>query len=127
MTGYVLAVNYMGSAVGAVASAVYPAIGTALACLFLKERVTWYQWGFLALTILGVFGLSYSPQLNVENFWLGLLGALMCAFGWGIEAVILPEGNAAEVACLQGIRVYPARHLRQVVMPSSSLAAARSA
>ena len=91
MTGYVLAVNYMGSAVGAVASAVYPAIGTALACLFLKERVKWYQWGFLVLTLLGVFGLSYSPQLNVENFWLGLLGALMCAFGWGIEAVILAK------------------------------------
>ena len=42
MTGYVLAVNYMGASVGAVASAVYPAIGTALAYIFLKERVKWY-------------------------------------------------------------------------------------
>ena len=91
MTGYMMAVKYMGASVGAVASAVYPAIGTALACLFLKERVRWYQWIFLAVTLFGVYGLSYSPSIELENFWLGLLGALMCAFGWGIEAVILAK------------------------------------
>ena len=91
MTGYVMAVNYMGASIGAVASAIYPAIGTVLAYLLLKEKVKWYQWIFLAATLLGVFGLSYSPSLNVENFWLGLLGAAMCAFGWGIEAVILAK------------------------------------
>ncbi len=91
MTGYVLAVNYLGSSVGAVASAVYPAIGTVLAYIFLKEKVKWYQWIFLAMTLLGVYGLSYSPTLEVANFWLGLLGAFMCAFGWGIEAVILAK------------------------------------
>ncbi len=91
MTGYVMAVNYMGASIGAVASAIYPAIGTALACVFLKERVKWYQWLFLALTLLGVYGLSYSPTLQVEHFWLGLLGAFMCAFGWGIEAVVLAK------------------------------------
>ena len=91
MTGYVLAVNYMGASIGAVASAVYPAIGTVLACIFLKERVNWYQWIFLGLTLMGVYGLSYSPTLSVQNFWLGLTGALMCAFGWGIEAVVLAK------------------------------------
>ncbi|MBO5453360.1 MAG: DMT family transporter [Clostridia bacterium] len=91
MTGYVLAVNYMGSSVGAVASAVYPAIGSVLAYFFLKEKIKWYQWIFLIMTLAGVFGLSYSPDLNVKNFWLGLLGAFMCAFGWGIEGVILSK------------------------------------
>lgn len=91
MTGYVMAVNYMGASVGAVASAVYPAVGTVLAYLFLKEKVRWYQWIFLILTMLGVYGLSYSPGLQMDNFWLGLLGAFMCAFGWGIEAVILAK------------------------------------
>ncbi len=89
MTGYVLAVNYMGASIGAVASAIYPAIGSVLAYLFLKEKIKWYQWIFLLLTLLGVFGLSYSPELNVRNFWVGLCGAFMCAFGWGIEGVIL--------------------------------------
>ena len=91
MTGYVLAVNYMGASIGAVASAVFPAIGSILAYIFLKEKMKWYQWIFLVFTLLGVYGLSYSPDLKIENFWLGLLGAAMCAFGWGIEAVVLAK------------------------------------
>lgn len=91
MTGYVLCVNYMGASIGAVASAVFPAIGTVLAFFFLKEKMKWYQWLFLIATLLGVYGLSYSPDLQISNFWLGLAGALMCSFGWGIEAVILAK------------------------------------
>ena len=95
MTGYVLAVNCLGASVGAVASAVYPAVGTVLAWLFLKEKTKWYQWIFLILTLLGVYGLSYSPSFSGGNFVLGIAGAFMCAFGWGIEAVILAK-------CLKG-------------------------
>ena len=91
MTGYVMAVNYMGASIGAVASAIFPAIGSLLAYIFLKEKMKWYQWVFLMITLLGVYGLSYSPDLQVENFWLGLLGAIMCSFGWGIEAVVLAK------------------------------------
>ncbi|MBQ7037302.1 MAG: DMT family transporter [Clostridia bacterium] len=91
MTGYVLAVNYMGASIGAVASAIYPAIGSVLAYFFLKEKIKWYQWVFLILTLMGVFGLSYSPEIDIKNFWIGLCGAFMCAFGWGIEGVILSK------------------------------------
>jgi len=110
MTGYVLAINYMGASVGAVASAIYPAIGTAIACIFLKEKVKWYQWAFLLCTLVGVFGLSYSPSPAIESFWLGLLGAFMCAFGWGIEAVILAK-------CLKGndVKSEYALNIRQAV------------
>ena len=72
MTGYVLAINYMGASIGAVASAIFPAIGAILAYFFLKEKMQWYRWVFLFATLLGVY-------------------ALMCAFGWGIEAVILAK------------------------------------
>ncbi len=92
MTGYVLAINYMGASIGAVASAIFPAIGAILAYFFLKEKMQWYRWVFLAATLLGVYGLSYSPDLDIKNFWLGVVGALMCAFGWGIEAVIVAKG-----------------------------------
>ncbi len=91
MTGYVMTVNYMGASVGAVASAVFPAIGTVLAFFFLKEKMQWYRWILLIITLLGVYGLSYSPNLDIKNFWLGITGALMCSFGWGIEAVILAK------------------------------------
>ena len=91
MTGYVMCINYMGASVGAIASAAFPAIGAVLAYFFLKEKMQWYRWIFLLLTLAGVYGLSYSPELNITNFWLGLLGAVMCSFGWGIEAVILAK------------------------------------
>ena len=91
MTGYVMCVNYMGASVGAIASAVFPAIGAVLAYFFLKEKMKWYQWLFLVITLAGVYGLSYSPELDISNFLLGILGAAMCSFGWGIEAVILAK------------------------------------
>nr|WP_300868249.1 DMT family transporter [uncultured Acetatifactor sp.] len=98
MTGYVLAVSYMGASIGAVASAIFPAIGAVLAYFFLKEKMQWYRWIFLLITLLGVYGLSWSPELEMSNFALGVAGALMCAFGWGIEAVILAK-------CLQDAEV----------------------
>jgi len=91
MTGYLLTVNNLGASIGAVASAIFPAIGTVLAYIFLKEKMKWYQWVFLLFTLAGVYGLSYSPEINVQNYVLGIIGALMCAFGWGIEAVILAK------------------------------------
>ena len=54
MTGYVLAVSYMGASIGAVASAIFPAIGAVLAYFFLKEKMQWYRWIFLLMTLLGV-------------------------------------------------------------------------
>ena len=91
MTGYVLSVANMGASIGAVASAIFPAIGAVLAYFFLKEKMQWYRWVFLILSLSGVYGLSYSPELNIVNFWLGFIGTLMCAFGWGIEAVIIAK------------------------------------
>lgn len=91
MTGYVLSVANMGASIGAVASAIFPAIGSILAYLFLKEKMQWYRWISLIVSLLGVYGLSYSPEINIINFWLGFIGTLMCAFGWGIEAVIIAK------------------------------------
>ena len=91
MTGYVLSVANMGASIGAVASAIFPAVGAVLAYFFLKEKMAWYRWVFLILSLLGVYGLSYSPDVNITNFWLGFAGTLMCAFGWGIEAVIIAK------------------------------------
>lgn len=46
----------------------------------------------------------------------GALPMVISASERGVEEVILPAGNAAEVACIQGVRVYPAKSLREVVM-----------
>ncbi len=110
MTGYVLAVNYMGASAGAVASAIYPAIGAVLAYVFLKEKIRWYQWIFLLCTLLGVWGLSASPDLAIKNLGIGLLGVFMCSFGWGTEGMILSK-------CMRekGIASGDALQLRQLV------------
>ncbi len=106
MTGYVLAVRYMGASVGAVSSAVYPAIGSVLAYLFLKENIQRSQWLFLTVTLIGVFGLSYSSDLNITNFGLGLAGILMCSFGWGIEGVILSKClSYADIKCEYALQI----------------------
>ena len=110
MTGYVLAVNYMGPSIGAVASAIYPAIGAVLAYLFLKEKIKRYQWFFLLCTLVGVFGLSYSPVIDIKNFRVGLLGVFMCSFGWGTEGVILSKCMREE-----GITSGDALQLRQLI------------
>lgn len=96
MTGYVLSINYMGPSIGAVASAAFPAIGAILAYFFLKEKMQWYRWLFLIATLGGVYGLNFSTELNVTNFWIGLLGTFLCAIGWGVEAVILAKSMKDE-------------------------------
>ncbi len=45
----------------------------------------------------------------------GALPMVISASEQGVTDVILPEGNAEEVACIQGIRVYPAKNLHQAV------------
>lgn len=45
----------------------------------------------------------------------GALPMVISANEAGIREVILPAGNAAEVACIQGVCVYPARSLREVI------------
>jgi len=44
----------------------------------------------------------------------GALPMVISASEQGIEEVILPADNAEEVACIQGIRVYPAKSLKAV-------------
>ena len=89
MGGYFLAINYLGPSIGALSSAIYPAIGAFLAYIFLKQDLSLHRWLFLIVTLTGVFLLSFTPELNVTNFWLGILGAFMCSFGWGLEGVIV--------------------------------------
>lgn len=57
-------------------------------------------------------------ELSLDGTLQPVRGALPMVIGaseQGIGAVILPESNAEEVACIQGIRVYPARSLRAVL------------
>ena len=97
MTGYVLSIKYMGSSIASVSSAIYPAIGVLCARFFLKEKMRPYQYICLLLTMLGIYGMSYSPNIDIKNFSLGLLGTVMCSIGWGLEAVLIAKGMKEDI------------------------------
>lgn len=97
MTGCVLSIKYMGSSIASVASAIYPAIGVLCARIFLKEKMNWYQYVCVVLAMLGIYGMSYSPNVEITNFLLGLLGTSMCAIGWGLEAVLIAKGMKEDI------------------------------
>lgn len=93
MTGYVLAINNIGAAYTAAISAFFPAYGAFLATVFLKERMHAYQWVGLFACVVGVAALGYSPVDSIPGDWtLGVIGSLVCVFGWGTEAVVIDWG-----------------------------------
>ncbi len=98
MSGYLISINNLGPGYTAVLSAIYPAVGTALAHFILHEKITIKQIIALFVAIAGVMILGYSGDSGAGqgNTVLGLAGALMCIFGWGSEAVILAWGMKGE-------------------------------
>ena len=90
MTGYVLAIKYIGPGYTAAISAFYPAFGALLAHFILKERLTLLQSLSLLVAVGGIVGISYlsSESTVVSNPILGIGAALLCVVGWGSEAVL---------------------------------------
>lgn len=98
MSGYLIAIHNIGPGYTAIISTFYPAVGTFLAYIFLKERMRPRQ--ILALLIaLGaiiVIGYSSTETIASGNALIGIVAALACVLGWGSEAVILAWGMRAE-------------------------------
>lgn len=92
MTGYVLAVKYLGASLSASISAVYPAIGAFFAFVLLKDRLTIKNWIGLFISILFIFLLGFAGGEPSPSYILGFLFILLCIFGWGMECVILAYG-----------------------------------
>ena len=94
MTGYLIAINNIGPAYTAIISAFYPAVGTFLAAVFLKEKMSFKQIIALCCALAGivVMGAVTSGDSTIANPILGIACALLWVFGWGSEAVILAWG-----------------------------------
>ncbi|WP_071131770.1 DMT family transporter [Enterococcus timonensis] len=92
MTGYMLSIRYIGASNTAIISAMYPAVGAFFGYLFLKERMS--KRGFLGLAIAmgATMILGFTSPEAPQNIVLGILFALLCVFGWGMEAVITAYG-----------------------------------
>lgn len=92
MCGYVFSIQFLGPGLSAVLSCLYPAIGTVLSVLFLKEKFSLIQGGGLVLSIAGVMFLSTGGTGSVSNLGLGLICSLVCILGWGMEGVVAQIG-----------------------------------
>lgn len=99
MTGYLIAINHIGPGFTAIISTFYPAVGTVLAFVFLKERMSPKQIIALLLALGAIVMIGYSSTQTVTegNPVLGVIAALACVFGWGSEAVILAWGMRDDV------------------------------
>lgn len=89
MSGYLLGINMIGPSYTAVITSSYPAIGTILAVIFLKEKVNKRTVIGILLCIIGAIATGYvSPTATgYPNFYLGMIFAFMAALGWGLEGV----------------------------------------
>ena len=96
MSGYVLAIKYIGPAYTAIISSLYPAIGAVLSYIFLREKMKPLSVVGLIISICGIITLGYSPEGEVKNLALGFMFAIICVIGWSSEAVISSYGMKDE-------------------------------
>ncbi|AKU65242.1 lic-1 operon protein [Schaalia meyeri] len=99
MSGYLIAIDNIGPGPTAIISTFYPALGTLLAFVLLKERMAPRQIMALLVALAAIVATGWSATSeSVEggNAILGVAGALACVIGWGSEAVILTWGMRDE-------------------------------
>lgn len=98
MTGYVVAINNIGAGYTAIISAFYPAFGTMLAVLLLKEKLNWKQGVALVVALAGIVAMGcLSADGDVPgNAVAGLIAAAACVIGWGSEATLCAWGMRDE-------------------------------
>lgn len=95
MTGYVMAIQYIGPSYTAIISSLYPAFGAVLAYFILKEKIGKKGWAGLFVAILGILLIGYSPNESGVSI-VGIIWALVCVIGWGSESVICAIGMKAD-------------------------------
>lgn len=91
MSGYLLGIQLAGTAYTLSITAIYPALGTIFAMIFLKEKVPLRAWVGIIACIIGSFVVGYTPPEGGEHphFYLGLALALLPTLGWALEGVIV--------------------------------------
>ena len=92
MSSYLLAIKYLGPSYTAAISAMYPAWGAFLSYFVMKERLRPYQIAGLAISVLGVIMIGYTPGGGESVSMVGFLFAVLTMFAWGSEAVICSYG-----------------------------------
>ena len=94
MTGYVIAINNIGAGYTAIISSFYPAFGTLMAVLLLKEKITAGRLIALFVALCGIIAMGYlsADTTVVGDPTIGLIAAIVTVVGWGSEAVLCAWG-----------------------------------
>lgn len=93
MTGYVSAIKYLGPTYTAMISALFPALGSVLSHIFLKEKMKPVQMMGFLISVMTMVVMGYAPGgSEITNPGLGFACALLCVVGWAIEVVICAYG-----------------------------------
>lgn len=96
MTFYILAIAKGGPALTATVTACYPLLGSALAVVILKEKMTLRAWCGLLICVLGIFYIGYAPDDSMQADVIGgILLAAVAAIGWATEGVVCGYGMKA--------------------------------
>lgn len=98
MTTYTLSIAVGGAALTTSVSAIYPLLGTVLAVWILKEKTGMQTWAGIVICIIGVIIIGWTPSGDGDvNVTLGIIFALVTAFGWASEGVVCGYGMKAGV------------------------------
>lgn len=94
MTSYVVAINNIGAGYTAIISSFYPAFGTLMAVLILKEKITPGRLIALFVALGGIIAMGYlsADTSVVGDPTIGLIAAIFTVVGWGSEAVLCAWG-----------------------------------
>lgn len=94
MSSYMIGVKFAGPAYVMPITALYPAVASVLASIFLKERIPLRAWCGLLLCVVGGIVIGYTPPEGSlgSDFYLGIAFAVVATFGWGFEGVLATSG-----------------------------------
>lgn len=99
--GSYMAMGFIGPVFAAISSLFYPVIGAVIAKIWYKEKISKRATIGMCIIIFGGI-IIYGPSLFGEiddsnpNAWLGYLGGIMSAIGWGTEGAV--AGRAMDVS-----------------------------
>ena len=94
--GSFIAIGFIGAGFAAVAALLYPVVGSILAYYWYGENITKRAWIGILVIIAGglvIFLGGAIQELSAGDVpWIGYIGGLMAALGWGIEGAIAGKG-----------------------------------
>ncbi len=91
--GSYMAMGFIGPVFAAISSLFYPVIGAVIARLWYKEKISRRAAIGMCIIIFGgmiIYGPGLFGEMNESNpnAWLGYLGGIMSAIGWGTEGAV---------------------------------------